>query len=71
MPWLAILRAVLVLANGIAAIIREKQLMDAGEARGVAKVLLKIAENVGVMSEIREETAKMSDEDLIKDSMET
>lgn len=67
MGWIAILRAVLSLANSIAGIVREKQLMDAGAARETALMLRGIAERAGIAQAIEAETAGMTAEEILRD----
>lgn len=67
MPWFSILSGLLKLAGLIADIVKERQLMDAGEARGLAKSLAGIAERAGIAREIEEETARMSPDQILRD----
>ena len=67
MPWFSILSGLLKLAGAIADIVRERQLMDAGEARGLAKSLHGIAERAGISREIEEETARMTPDQILRD----
>lgn len=67
MGWLSLFKSVLWFANLIGNIVREKQLMDAGEQRGVAKTLKQISINSGIAKEIELETAKMTPEEIMRD----
>ena len=67
MGWLGLLKVLLGLASNIASIIREKQLMDAGEAKAVAKSLAEISNNAGIAQQTREAVAAMSDADIDKE----
>ena len=67
MPWLSILSGLLKLAGAIADIVRERQLMDAGEARGLAKSLAGIAERAGIAREVETETARMTPDQVLRD----
>ena len=64
MSWLSLLRLVLSLANSLAGIVREKQLMDAGEAQATAKALAEIAGRLKIGDQVGAEVAAMSDIDL-------
>jgi hypothetical protein len=64
MNWLAVLKLVLVLADRIARIIAERDLIAAGEDRAVAKSLAAIAGRLGIAQAIAAETAAISDEAL-------
>ena len=64
MNWLAVLKLVLLLADRIARIIAERDLIAAGEERAVAKSLAAIAGRLGIAQAIAAETAAMSDEAL-------
>ena len=67
MPWLSLLSGVLKLAGMIADIVRNNQLMNAGEARGLAKTLRGIAERAVISREIEEETARMTPDQILRD----
>jgi hypothetical protein len=67
MGWFGILKIVLSLASSIASIVREKQLMDAGGQREVAKMLKQVSTNAGIAREIEMETAKMTPEEILRD----
>lgn len=71
MSWLAVLRLLLALAGSIADIVREKQLLNAGEDRANAKALLAIAQRLQVVDIIRGEVAAMTDEQAIKEATDT
>ena len=62
--WLGVLKALLALANGIADIVRERQLMQAGEDRAMAKQLTAIAQRLEISDAIRAEVEAMSEGDL-------
>ena len=64
MTWLALLRAVLSLANSIASIVREKQLMDAGEARNIAKQMTELTRRLEIGSEVMAQIETMADAEL-------
>ena len=64
MTALAIFRAVLALANAIASYLREKQLMDAGEARATAKSLAALSQRLGISNQVVAEVEALSDADL-------
>lgn len=64
MTWLTILRLLLSLANSVAAVVREKQLMDAGEAKATARSLAVIAERLGIADKLRAEVEALSDSEL-------
>lgn len=64
MTWLRLIRLFLTLATRIAGTIRNKQLLDAGEARATARSLAALTHALGISQEVREEVAAMSDEEL-------
>lgn len=64
MTWITILRLLLSLANSIAAVVREKQLLDAGEAKATAKSLAVIADRLGIADKLRAEVEALSDSEL-------
>jgi hypothetical protein len=64
MGWLALFRALLTAINFVAEIVRDKQLMDAGEAKATAKALAVLQTRLGIAKEVEAETAKMSDAEL-------
>jgi hypothetical protein len=64
MGWLSLLKVGLQLVNLIAGIVREKQLLDAGEARGVAKSMAQAADRLGIGQALVSEIEAMTDEDL-------
>ncbi len=68
-PWLTILRLFLTIANQIADIVREKQLMDAGEALATAKQLAEIAHSVGIGNEVNAAIDALS-EPQVQDEVE-
>lgn len=67
MTWLAFFRVVISLANSVATIIREKQLMDAGGAKEIAKSLAALSERLGIAKQVAAEVAALSDADLDAD----
>lgn len=71
MGWLKLFKIGIQLLLSISNIIREKQLMDAGEARGVAKSMVALQVRLGIMEEIKAETEAMSDEELDRDLRES
>lgn len=64
MGWLGLLKVVGQIFLAISNIIREKQLMDAGEARGLAKSMAQAAKNLGIGNQIVAEIEAMTDDDL-------
>lgn len=64
MNWLALLKVVGQIFLTISNIIRERQLMDAGEARGLAKTLAKAANNLKIGNELALEIVAMTDDEL-------
>lgn len=67
MGWLSLFKIILSLASNIASIVREKQLMDAGEQRAISKSLLEIASRAGIDKQIESDTAKMSNQQILDD----
>lgn len=67
LAWLPLLKAVLSIAASIANIVREKQLMDAGEQRAVSKQLSAIIVSAGLAREVEAETLQMSVDQINKD----
>jgi hypothetical protein len=70
MGWLTILRLVLSIANSIAEVVRDKQLLDAGEAKATAKALADTAETLGVAKAVKARLANASEaeiDDILKD----
>lgn len=67
MGWLSLLKILLTLANGIANIVREKKLMDAGAAKEIAISLRAISVSSGIAREIEAETEKMTPEEILRD----
>ena len=65
MTLLAVLRLVLQFANGLVSIVRERQLMDAGEAKAMAKNLAAIANRLKIGEQVRAEIEAMSDDESI------
>jgi len=64
MGWLGLLKIVLSLANSLAGIVREKQLMDAGEAKATAKALTEIVKRLDVGKDVAAQIEAMSNDDL-------
>lgn len=64
MPWLTILKVVGQLFLTISNIVREKQLLDAGEARGLAKSMAAAADRLGIGQALVGEIEAMTDDDL-------
>jgi hypothetical protein len=64
MPWLSILSGVLKLAKFIAGLMKDRQLLDAGEQKAIAKSLLAVADAVGVSKAVEDEIAAMTDEQV-------
>lgn len=63
MNWLGLLRAVLALANYLAQIVRDKQLLDAGEAKATAKSLVELQKRLDIGREVEDEIANLSDQE--------
>jgi hypothetical protein len=61
---LAVLKLVLSLASTLASYVREKGLMNAGEAKATARSLAALSERLGIAQEVAREVAAMSDADL-------
>lgn len=64
MPWLTLLKVAGQIFLAISNIVREKQLMDAGEARGFAKSMAQSAKNLGIGNQIVAEIEAMPDDEL-------
>lgn len=62
--WLGVLKAVLSLANGIADIVREKRLMDAGEAKALARNLSELAKRLEIGAAVTAEIEAMTDTEI-------
>jgi hypothetical protein len=62
MGWLTILRLVLSIANSIAEVVRDKQLMDAGEAAATAKSLAALADRLAIGRAVEAEIAALTDQ---------
>jgi hypothetical protein len=67
MSWIAFFRVVMSLANSVATIIREKQLMDAGEAKATAKSLASLSSRLGIAQAVATEVANLTDIELDSD----
>jgi len=64
MPWLSLLSGVLKLAMLIGEIMRDRQLLDAGEQKAIAKSLLAVADAVGVSKAVEDQIAALTDEQV-------
>ncbi len=64
MGWLSLLRALLSLINYVAEIIRDKQLLDAGEAVATAKSLAVLQSRLGIADQVAAEVDALSDGDV-------
>jgi hypothetical protein len=62
--WLTILKVVGQVFLTISNIVREKQLLDAGEARGLAKSMAQAADRLGIGRALVDEIEAMTDDDL-------
>jgi hypothetical protein len=67
MNLLAVFRAVLSLANILADFVRDKQLMDAGEAMATAKSLAALSQRLGIANQVAAEVASLSNDELDAD----
>jgi hypothetical protein len=61
---LSILSGLLKLAVLVGEIMRDRQLLDAGEQKAIAKSLLAVADAVGVGQAVEDEIAAMTDEQV-------
>lgn len=61
--WIGILKILIQLGLSISQYIRDKQLMDAGEAKNIARGLAQITKDLGLDKEIEEEIALLSDKE--------
>lgn len=64
MGWLTLLKFFLQLALSVSGIVRERQLMDAGEAQATARNLVEIGNRLGIGKQIVMEVEALSDSDL-------
>ena len=64
MSWITVLRLVLSIVNKIAEVIRDKQLMDAGEAIAVSKALADTAETLGLAKAVKARLAGSSEAEI-------
>jgi hypothetical protein len=64
MLWLKLLSGVLKLAMLIGEIMRDRQLLDAGEQKAIAKSLLAVADAVGVSQAVEDEIAALTEEQV-------
>ena len=62
--WVAFFRALLSLINYVAEIIRDRQLLDAGEAKAVAKALADTAKTLGVAKAVKARLADASEAEI-------
>lgn len=62
--WFGLLKVLISLALSIADTIREKQLMDAGEAKATAKSLVALASRLQIGNELLVEIEAMSDDEI-------
>lgn len=67
MGWFSVLKVVLAIANAVAGYVREKNLMDAGEAKATAASLAALSARLGIAQQVAEEVARLSDADLDAD----
>ncbi len=67
MSWLSIAKALLAALHVVASMLREKQLLDAGEGRAVARSLAALSQRLGIAKDVAEEVAALSDADLDAD----
>jgi|GEM_PF-2536436 len=61
MAWLSLLSGVLKLASWLAKLVNDRQLMDAGEQRGVAKSLAEIIVATDTAAEVDAHVAGLTD----------
>lgn len=64
MAWLGLLRTLLTLVNVIGGIIRDRQLLNAGEAVAVSKALADTAESLGVAKAVKARLANASEAEI-------
>jgi hypothetical protein len=64
MGWVSFLSTLLAIANTIANIIREKQLMSAGEARSLERSVAELAHRLELGRQITRRIEDLSDDDL-------
>lgn len=62
--WVALFRAILALLNYVAEIVRDKQLLDAGEALAITKALADTAETIGVAKAVKARLAQASEAEI-------
>jgi hypothetical protein len=67
MNLLAVFRAVLSLATILADFVRDKQLMDAGEAKATAKSLAALSQRLGIANQVEAEVAALSNDEIDAD----
>ncbi len=67
MSWLSIAKGLLAALHVVASMLREKQLLDAGEGRAVARSLAVLSQRLGIAKDVAEEVAALSDADLDAD----
>lgn len=64
MGWVSFLSTLLAIANTIANIIREKQLLSAGEARAVERSVAELAQRLELGKQIARRIEELSDDDI-------
>lgn len=67
MGWFTVLKFFLQAAASIAGYLKDRQLMDAGAQKEVARMLVAISDRAGIAREIEAETARMTPEDILRD----
>lgn len=64
MSYVKIALFLLSIVNRLSGLARAEKLMDAGKAQLIAQNLAEISQKLGISQQVREEVAKLSDEDL-------
>ena len=64
LPWLTLLKLFLSAAANIAGYLKDKQLLNAGEAQQVAFQLTEVARQGGLSQQVRDAVANMTDAEL-------
>ena len=64
MSWIAILRLLLAIVNKLAEVIRDRQLLAAGEAVAVSKALADTAVTLGIAKAVKARLAGASEADI-------
>lgn len=62
--WVAFCRLLLIVVSRIAEIIRDKRLLDAGEALAISKALADTAETLGVAKAVKARLANASEAEI-------